>query len=110
MLELTDTIRAMRFRSLAKRRAVQLRIDRTSGGAQVVTIIEQPGAQLETVDRTFWLPKGLEISEAPEMVTSSPRGGFSASAIVVTAPAYQRVFRVTTDERGQVRLDEEPTS
>ena len=110
MQDVTDTIRAMRVRSLTKRQITQLRIDASRGGLQVVAIQGRWGGHIETVERTLWLPHGLEISDAPAVVTSQPSGALSDASIIVMAPLYQRAFRVTIDHAGQVRLDEEPTS
>ena len=110
MQDLTSTIRAMRFRALARQRTFELRIDAARGGLQVVAIQQKRGGYIQTVERTIWLPKGLEITEAPTLVTSLPTGALSTGSILVTAPSYQRAFRVTTDPTGEVRLDEEPTS
>ena len=110
MHELTDTIRVMRVRSLTRRQTTQLRIDPSRGGVQVVAIQGTSGRRVEVVERMLWLPKGLEISDAPAVITSQPSGALSAASIIVTAPLYQRAFRVTIDNASQVRLDEEPTS
>ena len=110
MQDLTDTVRAMPFRAVAQRCTFQLRIDSARGALQVVALHEKPGGRVETVERTLWLPKGLRINQAPEAVTALPSGELSVGSIVVTAPSYQREFRVIISGPGKVRLDEEPTS
>ena len=110
MAELTEVLRAMRQRAVGTHQTAQLRIDARRGGLQVVIIQERRGGRVERVERSLWLPKGLQITDAPDVVTSWPSGTFSPSAILVTAPSYQRAFRLTTTGRGEVRLDEEPTS
>jgi hypothetical protein len=55
-----------------------------------------------------WLPTGLEITEAPEALVALPSGELSTGSIIVSAPAYHRIFRLDADPRGVVRLHEEP--
>lgn len=108
MQELTATVRTMPSRALAKRRTMHLRIDAARGTFQV-TSAQGSSRTYTTVERTIWLPDGLEILEAPEALTASATGRLSAGAIVVAAPAYDRLFRVTTSEAGVVKLHEEST-
>ncbi len=111
MRALADSIRVMPRHTSGENHSAQLRIDAARGGFQFVTIHQQPhGYQVETVERTFWLPAGLSVAEAPAVLdwpTQEPR---SRRDIVVTAPAFERVFRVTIEETGRVKLDEEPTT
>ena len=108
MQALTSTVRTMRAQALAQRRTVQLHVDAAHGvfrmGAIQGTV--QP---YETSGRTIWLPQALRIAEAPEVLTALPTGSLSCSSIVITAPAHNKVFRVTTNTDGRVQLHEEPT-
>ena len=108
MQELSTTVRAMRSRALGQRCTEQLRIDPLRGMLQLTAIRESPTAY-ETVERTFWLPKGLQISDAPSAVTALPTGRLSSGSILVAAPSYNRLFRLTTNEDGLVQLHEEST-
>jgi hypothetical protein len=87
---------------------MQLRVD-VSQGAFHLSTTQGKFKSYETIERTLWLPKGLEISEAPTVLTALPTGRLSAGSIVIIAPVYNRLFRLTTAERGLVHLDEEPT-
>ena len=109
MQELTSTVRAMRAQASAKRRTVQLHIDASHGAFQVISIRRGPHRLDETLEQTLWLPDGLQISDGPPTLTALPNGRLSPATIVVTAPAYQRLFRLTTRASGVVQLDEEPT-
>ncbi len=110
MADLTGVLRTMYQRAVATHHTTQLRIDARRGELQVVTLHEHLGGHVERVEQAFWLPKGLQITDAPEVITYVPSGDLIPGAILVTAPSYQRAFRLTTDRRGEVRLDEEPTS
>ena len=108
--ELASTVRAMRAQAAAKRRTVQLSIDALHGTFQVVSIRRGSSRRsFETLERTFWLPDGLQVSEGPATLTALPNGHLASATIVIVAPAYQRLFRLTTRESGVVQLDEEPT-
>jgi hypothetical protein len=107
MRDLASTVHTMRSRALAKRRIVQLHVDASRGSFQLISLHE--GSQpYETLEQTIWLPKGLHISVAPALLTALPTGHLSSTSIVVDAPSYHKLFRLTTDEAGLVRLDEEP--
>jgi len=108
MHDLTDMVQAMPSRAMAQRRVIQLRVD-ASQGAFHLAMTQGTSRLYETIERTLWLPKGLEISEAPALLTALPTGRLSAGSIVIIAPVYNRLFRLTTTERGLVHLDEEPT-
>ena len=105
---LAYTVQTIQPRAAAKHRPMILRIDAARGVFQLTTL--QSGRRsYETVEQTIWLPKGLEIAEAPASLTVPPAGHLAATTIVVTAPSYNRLFRLTTTARGLVRLDEEPS-
>lgn len=106
MQELTATVRTMPSRALAQRRTMHLRIDAARGMLQV-TAVQGVRPAYTTVERTIWLPRGLQIIEAPDTLTASATGQLSVGAIVVAAPAYDRLFRLTMTEAGVVRLHEE---
>jgi hypothetical protein len=108
MQDLTGMVQAMPSRALAQRRVMQLRVDASQGAFHLATT-QGKSTFYDTIERTLWLPKGLEISEAPALLTALPTGRLSAGSIVIIAPVYNRLFRLTTTERGLVRLDEEPT-
>ena len=107
MQDLTSTVQAMRAQALAKRQTVQLHVDAARGLFQLA-LVEGRRKPYVVVQQTIWLPKGLEISDAPETLTALPTGRLSPASIVIAAPSYNRFFRVTTNERGVVRWDEEP--
>ena len=106
--DLTTTMRAIHPRATAKRRPMVLRIDAARGVFQV-TSLQNGRRAYETVEQTIWLPEGLQVVEAPPSLTVLPTGPLSAATIVVVAPSYNRLFRLTTTTEGLVRLDEEPT-
>lgn len=104
--EVSDALRILRPRALAQQRIMRLRVDSQRRGFQVVTALDATGAY-ERVDQTIWLPQGLQITEAPSVVTISPRGELAEASITIVAPDYNRVFRVMVDAGGRVRLAEE---
>ena len=108
MRTLEYTMQGMRAQAMAKRRTVQLRVNASLGAFELSTLEESP-SPYEILDRTIWLPQGLEISEAPQVLKAFPSGRFSSGMIVVGAPSYNRLFRLITQESGVVRLDEEST-
>ena len=75
----------------------------------IVSANRSADRRIEMVERTMWLPEGLHMSQAPAVLTSLPSGEVSVGSIIVTAPAYQREFRVTIDGPGKVRCDEDST-
>jgi len=109
MRELAHMVRTMRNRALARQRTVQLRVDASRGAFQLTSIQDESQAY-ETLERTLWLPQGLEVSEAPAELTALPSGQLLLPApIIVDAPSYSRLFRLTADEKtGAVQLHEEP--
>ena len=109
MQELSSTLRAMRAQAIARRRTIQLSLDPAHGAFQLMSVRPGRHRSYDTVERTLWLPAGLQILEGPPFLTALPSGRLSAATIVVAAPAYQRVFRLTTRKSGGVQLDEEPT-
>jgi len=104
MEDVATQIRSMSCRSSPE----QLHIDTAHGMMQFVIQRESP-QPYEIVRRTVWLPEGLEFSESGMVMTFSSDGRGESSSIVVTAPAYQRAFRIIMHD-GQVTLHEEPTS
>ena len=108
MHELSATVRTMRSRALAQRQVVQLRIDRARGMFQLASIRQRPRGYT-AVERTLWLPRGLEISSAPTTLTALPNGRVSSASIEVVAPSCNKVFRRTTTAEGTVQLHEEST-
>ena len=106
MQDLTSTVRSMRAQAIAKRQTIQLRVDASRGLFQLA-LVEGHRNPYAVVQQTIWLPKGLQISDAPETLTALPSGRLSSASIVIAAPSYNRFFRVTTDETGVVRWDEE---
>ena len=110
MLEVAGTVRAMPSRALSKRQTVQLRIDAQRGVLQLTTLQPTRRSSYETVEHTIWLPKGLQIIDAPAVLTASQTGKLAPASILAAAQAYNRLFRLTTDASGAVQLHEDPTS
>jgi hypothetical protein len=108
MHDLTGMVQAMPSRARAQHRVLQLHVD-ASQGAFHLAATQGTTTSYDTIERTLWLPKGLEVSEAPVLLTALPSGRLSATSIVVVAPVYHRLFRLTTTEQGLVHLHEEPT-
>ena len=109
MQDLAGTVRAMRSQAAAKRRAIRLSIDAPHGAFQVISAQRGSHRSYETLEQTLWLPDGLQIVEGPPVLTALPNGKLSSATVVIAAPAYQRLFRLTTRESGVVQLDEELT-
>ena len=107
MQELMETLRTMRVRASATRQWVQLHVDAARGVFQLTTLREESNP-FEVVERTIWLPPGLQVSSAPATVQAPPTGGVSPTVILVEAPTYQRLFRLTMDAAGAVSLHEDP--
>ena len=91
-----------------RHRTYELRVDVLRRRFQLVAIHQTPNGEIATVERTLWLPQGLQISEAPTVVSLLPSGKLSEASLTLTAPSFQRVFRVTSSDNGRVRCDEEP--
>ena len=106
MQDVTDAVRAVQFQASDRHRRLELRVDASQRCLQVVEVQRTWGRLIETVRRTVWLPKGLEIADAPT-VLGSPSDG--RASIVVLAPAYNRMFQLTTSRSGGVQLHEEQT-
>ena len=107
MQQLSLTVRGLPTKALAKRRPIHLRVDAARGIIQVTSTYEG-ASPYDAIEQTLWLPKGLEINEAPAVLTVTPTGHVAPSAFVVTAPSHNTLFRLTTTEKGHVRLHEEP--
>lgn len=106
--ELTNLVWTMPAMATARRKPLEIRVDRAAGAVHLI-VLHGGWRHLETVEQTIWLPEGLQVVEAPPSLTVLPTGPLSAATIVVVAPSYNRLFRLTTTTEGLVRLDEEPT-
>jgi hypothetical protein len=109
MQEVASTVRQMRFRAVNARRTFMMRIDADARRLQLVAVDTVP-VMRESVVRTIWLPKGLDIMQAPEELSASPNGAIPPFSIIVEAPAFQREFQLRTSPSGTVRLHEEPST
>ncbi len=105
--ELTTTIHSTRWRALSQHRAFELRADPAHGSFQLVAMEKRPHRG-GIVEQTIWLPRGLQIIEAPARLTIGPTGHMSTAHVTIAAPLYNREFHLSTDEAGTVRCDEEP--
>ena len=92
----------------ALRRPMRIIVDAEQGAVRLVALQAGP-RQLERVEQTIWLPEGLEVQQVTEAFTASPEGWQSPASLTLIAPAYNRLFRVTTDGR-TVRREEAPAS
>ena len=106
MESLAGTVLAMRSQAVAEQRTIELRVDVSQGAFQLASI-EQGAHPYEALEQTIWMPDGLQITDAPSVVSALPNGQFSEAVIVVTAPVYRRRFRLTTTQAEGVRLSEE---
>ena len=106
MENLTSMVRAMPSKAHARRKTFKLHIDHSRGVFRL-TSVSAKSAQYETVEGTLWLPEGLKVSESPDVLTVGPTGKFSPESILILAPSFNKLFRVTTTELGLVQLDEE---
>jgi len=109
MQEVASTVRQMRFRAMNAQRTFTMRIDPAARRLQLMAIDATPMRQ-ESVERTIWLPQGLDIRQAPEHLTASPTGVLPPISIIVEAPAFQREFQLRTSPSGVVSLHEEPST
>jgi len=109
MQEVASTVRHMRLRAVNARRTLTMRIDVRARRLQLIAVDTAPLMQ-ESVERTIWLPAGLDIMQAPDHVTASPTGVLSPVSIVVEAPAFQREFQLQASPLGVVHLHEEPST
>ena len=107
--EIATTMRQMRFRAVHAKRAFSMRIDAAAKRLQLIALETNPVVQ-ESLERTIWLPDGLEITQAPGRLFVSPTGELPTASILLEAPAFQRLFRVTTTPTGVIQLDEEPST
>jgi len=106
--EVVSLVRMLRHRAIVQREPVELRVDAARGMFQLVDL----GARMvrtERVERTVWLPAGLEIADAPALLTVSSSGDVPAASILIMAPAYHRSFRLVTHRTGPVEIHEEPS-
>ena len=109
MQELANTVQSMRLRAVNARRTLTMRIDAPARRLQLMAVDAAPLMQ-ESVERTIWLPPGLDIMQAPDRVTALPTGAMSPVSIIVEAPAFQREFQLHMSPSGAVRLHEEPST
>jgi len=107
--EVATTVQSMRLRAVNARRTLTMRIDASARRLQLLAVDADPLMQ-ESVERTIWLPAGLEILQAPDHVTASPAGVLSPVSIVIEAPAFQREFQLQANPSGVVHLHEEPST
>ena len=107
--DVANTIRAMRAKAVSEKHPFELRIDQKQGSFTVASLSGKTAAYV-SVERVVWLPEGLEISEAPLWITAESSGLVTPASIVVEAPAFRRLFRLTTHLGGVVEFHEEPTS
>ena len=105
--ELANAVRSMRTRALATRRQELLRIDASRGVFSVSVVRRQGLHGYERLEETIWLPAGLEVIEAPAVVSAAPNGKLSSASIVIDAPAFHKLFSLTMDDRAGVHLSEE---
>ena len=106
MQELSQVVRSLPARAASARRPVQLQVDANRGFVRVTTAYEgQP--TYGAVQRTLWLPKGLEVVEAPATLTVTPAQPMASASFLLAAPSHNTLFRLRTQD-GIVRLDEEP--
>ena len=105
--ELTTTIHSTRWRALSQHRAFELRADPVHSSFQLVAM-EKRRHGSGIIEQTIWLPRGLQIIEAPARLTIGPTGDISTAHVTIAAPLYNRAFHLSTDETGVVRCDEEP--
>ncbi len=102
-------LRIMRFRAMNEQRTFAMRIDRPSGMIQLVSMEMEPVPR-EEIERTIWLPEGLELLEAPERLMIFPSGAMAPASLLAQVPEAGRVFRLTVSSHGIVRLNEEPAT
>jgi len=103
MQDLCEVIRTMRWQTTSSRRTLELHSAPSRRSFQVVAL-EGRG---RIVQRTIWLPEGLEIVEAPERVIARPGGHLTSGVIIASIPSHNRIFRLTITERGFVECHEE---
>lgn len=106
--ELARIVSVLQQGTAPRHRTYELRVDAPRGRFQLVAVHQTPSGEIATVERTLWLPEGLQISEAPTVMSPLPTGKLPEASVTLTAPSFQRVFRVTSSHNGRVRCDEEP--
>lgn len=104
--ELSETIRSMHWRAATSGQPMELRIDAHRGCLHVVAF-EGRRRVVEVVERTFWLPEPLKILEAPAVLRVVPGQPHERTTLLLSAPAYSRLFRVTIWPDGRVSVREE---
>lgn len=107
MQELSFMVRHLPARAAIARRPVQLLLDADRGMVQVAAVYEGRPQPYDAVLRTMWLPKGLQVLEAPEQITVAPNEMLASTLFLLAAPSHNTVFRLTLRD-GIVRLDEQP--
>lgn len=100
-------VRVSRHHALMQREPVELRVDAARGMFALVEF-DARTIRTERVERTVWLPAGLEVADAPTTLRIPPSGDVPTADIVISAPAYHRNFRIITHRTGSVELHEEP--
>ncbi len=107
--DFANTVRAMRTKAIAQGQPYELRID-PARRTLSVSSLSRGSSDYAALDRTIWLPEGLEISEAPLWITAHSNGALTPGSIVITAPVFRRLFRLMISHRGVVELYEETLS
>jgi hypothetical protein len=103
MRELCEVIRTMRWQTTSGRRTLELHSAPERRSFQLVAV----DGRGRSVQRTIWLPEGLEILESTQRVVARPGGRLTPGAIVVSIPSHHRLFRLTITGRGFVECHEE---
>ena len=106
MQQVAGELEAMKFRSRNEGRMFIMRIDDAGGMLQVVAVDTGP-TQGSRIQRTIWLPEGLDITKAPEQLVAPSTGQMPEASIEVEAEAFQRIFRLTTHPTGLIELRED---
>lgn len=105
--ELSDALYTMHWRALSQRRIVELRVNESRSGFQVVAIEGRP--RVEIIERTIWLPQGLQLLDVPERVTVDRAGRLPTLSLALRAASHNLLFRLTVTPAGVVQVREEPT-
>ncbi len=107
MGEVSRMVRAMPGLARQQKQRAVLRVD--PGSRRLVLVLVAP--RREAIQRTLWLPKGLEIAETSgEPIRTDAQGALEAGTLVVEAPKFQRAFRLKTAPNGTVELHEIPST
>lgn len=107
MQQVVMELRTLRFRAVNERRTFAMRINSASRMVQFVAIELEPTPRT-WVERTVWLPEGIDLIETPEHLMMFPSGEMAPTSILARVPALDRIFRLTVSSSGIVRLHEEP--